>query len=116
MSADSRWPDKISAAPAGLSLVWSDGLTASLSWGLLRERCPCATCKAKREQPPAPSNLLPVLAAAEAQPVKALRLVPVGNYAYGIHFNDGHATGIFSLKFLRELSEEVAAAEAKAAR
>lgn len=114
MSADSPWPDKISATPAGLTLGWSDGLTASLSWGALRDRCPCATCKAKREQPPAPATLLPVLAVSEAQPVKALRLVPVGNYAYGIHFNDGHATGIYSLKFLRELCEEQVATAVRA--
>lgn len=107
MSADSPWPDKISATPAGLTLVWSDGLEASLAWGRLRDRCPCATCKVKREQPPAAAGLFPVLTLEEAQPIKALRLVPVGNYAYGIHFNDGHATGIFSLKLLRELSEEV---------
>jgi DUF971 family protein len=36
---------------------------------------------------------------------------PVGNYAYGIHFSDGHTTGIYSLDYLRELGEEAARGE-----
>jgi DUF971 family protein len=32
---------------------------------------------------------------------------PVGNYAYSIHFSDGHDTGIFTFEFLRQLGEQV---------
>jgi DUF971 family protein len=32
---------------------------------------------------------------------------PVGRYAYGIEFSDGHNTGIFTLDSLRELGQEV---------
>jgi DUF971 family protein len=35
---------------------------------------------------------------------------PVGRYAYGIGFSDGHDTGIFTLESLRELGAEVAPA------
>jgi DUF971 family protein len=28
---------------------------------------------------------------------------PVGNYAYGIQFSDGHDTGIFTLELLGQL-------------
>lgn len=117
MSLETPWPDKISATSSGLAVIWQDQLAAELTWNLLRKRCPCATCKAEREKPPAsPTGLLPVLSLQEAQPLKAVQVVPVGNYAYGIHFNDGHASGIFSLKFLRELSEELNAKAATAGR
>lgn len=42
----------------------------------------------------------------EARPLTVQSMVPVGNYAYGIDFSDGHTTGIYRLEFLRELGEE----------
>jgi DUF971 family protein len=48
-----------------------------------------------------------VLSAAEIAPLKVLAMNPIGNYAYGIHFSDGHDTGIYQLELLRELGEEV---------
>jgi len=33
---------------------------------------------------------------------------PVGNYAYGIEFSDGHNTGIYSFETLRSLGERFA--------
>ncbi len=88
-----------------LHIVWSDHVSHRLSWTLLRNRCPCATCRAERSQPPA---LLPVLKPEETVPVTATSMRPLGNYAYGIQFSDGHNTGIYSLEFLRELGEESA--------
>ena len=32
-----------------------------------------------------------------------LEMKPVGHYAYGIHFADGHDTGIYTFEFLRSL-------------
>jgi DUF971 family protein len=34
-----------------------------------------------------------------------LRLEPVGNYAARIVFDDGHATGLYTWAYLRELGE-----------
>ena len=39
-------------------------------------------------------------------PVAIVQVHPVGNYAYNIHFDDGHSTGIFPLELLLELGEE----------
>lgn len=90
-----------------LSLQWSDGVEARIPWRVLRDRCPCANCL----NPPAPvqdpgTSLLPVLTFAETLPLKATAMHPMGNYAYSIHFSDGHNTGIYSLEFLRQLTEE----------
>ena len=91
-----------------LLITWSDGAQHRLPWRLLREVCPCATCRAYREQPPEPASLLPVLKPEEAQPLRPRSVRPLGNYAYGIAFSDGHDTGIYTLEFLRELGEQVA--------
>jgi DUF971 family protein len=37
------------------------------------------------------------------QDVTIVSLIPMGNYAIAIHFNDGHTTGIYSWSYLNEL-------------
>ena len=73
----------------------------------LREKCPCATCREKRRAPPLPSNMLPVLSAAEIAPLQITSMKPTGNYAYSIEFSDGHDTGIYTLENLREMGTPV---------
>ncbi len=86
---------------------WSDGQRRQYAFRELRDACPCATCREKRSQAAPATNLLPVLSAAEAQPLAIAKMEPVGNYAYSIEFSDGHDTGIYTLELLRELGREV---------
>jgi DUF971 family protein len=92
-----------------LRIAWSDGRTRRYTLRELRERCPCATCREKRNAPPPSPLQLTVLAPREAAPLGLTGMTPVGNYAYSIDFTDGHDTGIYTLEFLRELGEEVPA-------
>ena len=92
-----------------LLIEWNDGQKREIAVNDLRRACPCATCREKRAQPPAPTTGLQVLSLAEARPLAILGMNPVGNYAYSIAFSDGHDTGIFTLEFLRELGAEVTA-------
>lgn len=94
-----------------LRIEWSDGVTHQLPWAYLRDNCPCATCRDPQPAPPQPEpGALPILSAAEAQPLRVSEMKAVGNYAYGIHFSDGHTTGIYALEYLRELGEAAARA------
>ena len=85
-----------------LTIDWDDGVTHHLTWRQLREACPCASCKVKREAPP---DLFPVLKPEETLPLRCDKMQALGNYAYHIDFSDGHNTGIYSLEFLRRLGE-----------
>ena len=87
---------------SGIEIVWSDGATGSYSPRLLRDACPCATCREQRVQPAVPA-LLPVLRAEEVAPLAIAGMKPVGQYAYSIEFSDGHSSGIYTLEYLREL-------------
>ena len=86
-----------------LRITWSDSQVREYPIAELRERCPCATCREKRDAPPPPPTQLPVLSTAEAAPLKITGMRPVGNYAYSIEFSDGHNTGLYTLEHLREL-------------
>lgn len=88
-----------------LLTAWSDGATYRILWKTLRERCPCATCRLKRAEPPAPAPLFNIIKPEEAQPIRATAMVPMGNYAYQIDFSDGHNSGIYTLDYLREVGE-----------
>lgn len=112
MDTESRPPKSIQADPEALHIEWQDGVRHKLTWKFLRENCPCATCRDERQKSPVPtdSSLLPVISAEEARLLTVRSMTPVGNYAYGIDFTDGHTTGIYRLEYLRQLGEVAAAA------
>jgi len=101
-------PTKLELATSDrLRITWSDGQVREYPVRELRDKCPCATCREKRNAPPPPTTQLPVLSAAEAQPLRISGMTPVGNYAYSIDFSDGHNTGIYTLESLREMGQAV---------
>ena len=91
-----------------LLIRWSDDAEQKLSYRTLRDNCRCANCIDKRmeainessSQTPDGkkklSNELPVLSHAQTIPLDIVKMHPVGNYAYSIHFSDGHSAGIFT--------------------
>ena len=87
-------------------IEWSGGKSKRYEVSELRDKCPCATCREQRKQPPK-ADLLPVLSMEEAQPLKIAEMKPVGGYAYGITFSDGHDSGIFTLEHLFEIGTEI---------
>ncbi len=99
-------PTKLELTREGrLRIAWSDGPVREYTVGELRDKCPCATCREQRREPP---PLLPVLSAGETRPLTIVGMKPTGSYAYAIDFSDGHDTGIFTLESLLEMGKEVA--------
>jgi DUF971 family protein len=88
--------------PGHLVIEWSDGQRRRYDVVELRRSCPCATCNAERSKARAAGSPPPAPSAAIA--IQSMK--PMGNYAYGIHFSDGHDTGIYTLELLRSLGEE----------
>lgn len=85
-----------------LEIVWSDGAVRRYSARELRDACPCATCREKRSAEPEPGRLT-VLSPEETRPLEVAGMKPVGSYAYGVSFSDGHDSGIYTLEYLREI-------------
>ena len=97
-------PVSIGRIAAGdIEITWGDGLRGRYTPRLLRDACPCATCRERRAQPPKPA-LLPVLAPEEVAPLAVVGMTPVGRYAYSIEFSDGHSSGIYAIDYLHELA------------
>lgn len=101
-------PTNLRLTDAGrLQIEWSDGQLREYRVQELRDACPCATCREKRDAPQPSTDELPVLSLEEARPLAIASMKPVGNYAYNIAFSDGHNTGIYTLDSLRELGDAV---------
>jgi DUF971 family protein len=109
-----------------LRVVWPDGREDIHSIADLRRLCPCAQCKMDRDgtdphrlmRPARPEEMeaeasepkpkrrsLSVVPErlAEQKSISVTRAEPIGNYALKLHFSDGHASGIYSWAYLREL-------------
>lgn len=80
-----------------LRIEWSDGLRSDYPVRLLRQLCPCAGCV---DEVTGERTLDPDAVPAD---VKPLQIQPVGKYALGIRWSDGHDTGIYSFDLLRNI-------------
>jgi DUF971 family protein len=90
-------------APRGarrLEIVWADGATTGYEHVVLRALCPCAHCQGHN------GPIQWVEGTDEAAPA-ALELddvFEVGQYAIGLGWVDGHATGIYTFRYLLALA------------
>lgn len=97
----------------GLEIAWDDGRTSQLSSRVLRENCPSAVSRAKRgdtshDKPLSgarKSSLLKVVEHTREEELRLVKIWGVGNYALGMEWGDGHASGIYPFTLLEELSK-----------
>ena len=78
---------------ATLRVTWSDGHLSAYPFAYLRGWCPCAGCQGHggdKRYIHAPNNDLTSVAV-------------VGKYALNLKWGDGHETGIYTYRYLREL-------------
>lgn len=80
-----------------ISIKWSDDTETHYTAVQLRRACPCAGCVNEwtGEKMLDPAQI--------ADDIAITHTSIVGRYALNFHFSDGHDTGIFSFKYLREL-------------
>jgi ATP-binding protein involved in chromosome partitioning len=84
--------------PRELAITWADGAESVLPVRELRLACGCASCV---DEWTGAERLDPASVPADVRP---LRIAPVGRYGLQIHWSDGHETGIYPFRRLRELA------------
>ncbi len=82
-----------------LLIEWNDNSHSSYKLTMLRRFCPCAVCLADREKQG--KNYFPIFGKDQ---VTVESIKPVGNYALGIKWKDGHDTGIYEYLYLHKLA------------
>ena len=98
MSEDAITPTDIrQAGPARLSIRWADGHESVFDVRELRLACACASCI---DEWTGEHRLDPASVPDDVRP-RSIR--GVGRYAIQIDWSDGHSTGIYPFRRLREL-------------
>jgi DUF971 family protein len=82
-----------------VSIVWGDDRRCRYAAAELRRACPCAQCVNEWTG----ERMLKPETISEKIEIKDLSVV--GRYALNFRWSDGHETGIYSFRYLRELCE-----------
>ena len=85
---------------AGLRITWGDGRECRFHAPQLRRACPCAQCVNEWTG----QRVLQPEAVPETLSISDISIV--GRYALSFRWSDGHETGIYSFRYLRELCEQ----------
>jgi DUF971 family protein len=85
---------------AGLRVKWGDGRTCAYGAAALRRVCPCARCVNEMTG----QRMLDPATIPDDLSIESLDIV--GRYALTFRWSDGHQTGIYSFRLLRELCEQ----------
>lgn len=80
-----------------LEITFTDGLCKSLTANLLRTNSPSAEVQGHGK--------LPVFQKPAYPHVVLLGIEPIGHYAIKLHFDDGHASGIYTWSWLYQLAQ-----------
>lgn len=83
-----------------LSITWGDERICEYRAADLRRACPCAQCVNEWTG----QRVLKPEAISEELTIKDLSIV--GRYALNFRWSDGHETGIYSFRYLRDLCEQ----------
>ena len=99
-SAASVWPTslKVDTSKQVLTISFDSGDEFAIEAELLRSHSPSAEVQGH-----APEQKITVWG---KRTVKIRDMLPTGNYAVRIAFDDGHDTGIFTWAYLRELGQD----------
>jgi len=102
MSSPSTEPIEIGPSPDGsrLRIAWKDGVVSEYVPRYLRLLCPCAGCvdEMTGERTLDPDRV--------DEGVYPTAIHYVGRYAIQCVWSDGHATGIYTFDYLRELWDQ----------
>ena len=95
-------PKNIQQIGQELAIRWEDDSESFISLEVLRRHCPCAGCRGEMD-------VMGKLHKGPGRPLgppsfALVRLARVGGYAIQPVWADGHATGLFSFEYLRELA------------
>lgn len=85
-----------------LEISWEDGARTRYSGEQLRWACPCAECRGEGGAP----GRLDIAGKLDPAELTLTDVALIGQYAFQIGFQSGHATGIYTFRYLRGLGKE----------
>lgn len=93
-------PSNIQIIGNELAIAWEDGPETFLTFEALRKACPCASCCG---EPDAMGVVMKPEVRYTATSFELRGWQLIGGYALQPTWGDGHATGLFTFRYLRRL-------------
>jgi len=100
-------PANIQQIGSELAILWNDGVETYFPLEALRRACPCANCGG---EPDVMGNVIRPEVRYEPTSFQLLRFQVIGGYALQLSWADGHASGLYSFNYLRQLAETLPSA------
>ena len=91
----------IEESDSEITIVWSDETENRFNAAQLRKACPCAGCVNEWTGEKILKDEM------VSDDLSFSHITVVGRYALNFHFSDGHESGIYSFKYLRELAQKL---------
>lgn len=88
-------PERINVGTVSVRILWTDGVSTSVSGDRLRSSCPCAECREHE------GNTHSIVQIGNRSSIVDAQLI--GGYAIRFTFADGHADGLYPYGILRDL-------------
>ena len=92
--------ENIATINGEIAIAWKDGMETYIAEEELRKACPCANCQG---EPDAMGRVVKPPVHYSSSSFRLVKMEIVGGYAVNFGWADGHATGIYSYAYLREL-------------
>lgn len=87
-----------------LSIKWDDGHISIYPFSLLRNACPCASCRGGHDQMTRlPDESVFSQPLVDSSATRLTDIQAVGSYAITLAWEDGHDYGIYTWEYLRAL-------------
>ena len=93
-------PSNIQIIGNELAIAWDDGSETFMTLEQLRLSCPCAACCG---EPDALGNVMKPEVRHTVSSFELRGWQLIGGYAFQPTWGDGHATGLYSFRYLRKL-------------
>jgi DUF971 family protein len=82
-----------------VEITWEDGKRTTYTGEQLRWACPCAECRGEAGAPGRLSRVKNL----DPDELRIRDVTLIGQYAFQIAFESGHATGLYTFALLRQL-------------
>lgn len=95
-----------------MTIKWSNGEESEFPFDLLRNSCPCASCRGGHEHMKSePDDTMFIIPLMDAKTTQLTGIKPVGGYAISLEWADGHTHGIYTWHYLYVLHQQSQAKE-----
>ena len=93
-----------------MTIKWSNGEVSEFPFDLLRNSCPCASCRGGHQNMKSePDDSMFIIPLMDSKTTQLTGIRQMGGYAISLEWADGHSHGIYTWHYLYKLHQQAQA-------